>query len=128
MVDVSPTRSAVIEMKDERRAMHEGYVFLDEKCLLLAGEILRQLQDHARLKAVFDARHAQALDTLAAAVARHGLEGLQVHPAADATDAAAWRVREAYALDASGDALAEPALGFAAGTSVAALFSAIPAP
>ena len=88
MVDVSPTRSAVIEMKDERRAMHEGYVFLDEKCLLLAGEILRQLQDHARLKAVFDARHAQALDTLAAAVARHGLEGLQVHPAADATDAA----------------------------------------
>ncbi|MDO9073040.1 MAG: V-type ATP synthase subunit D [Rubrivivax sp.] len=88
MADTSPTRSAVIEMKDERRAMHEGYVFLDEKCLLLAGEILRQLQDHARLQADFDARHAQALDTLAAAVARHGLEGLQVHPAAHATDAA----------------------------------------
>jgi V/A-type H+-transporting ATPase subunit D len=88
MADVSPTRSAVIEMKDERRAMHEGYVFLDEKCLLLAGEILRQLQDHARLQADFDARHRQALDALAAAVARHGLEGLQVHPAADATDAA----------------------------------------
>jgi V/A-type H+-transporting ATPase subunit D len=87
MADVSPTRSAVIEMKDERRAMHEGYVFLDEKCLLLAGEILRQLQDHARLQADFDARHRQALDALAAAVARHGLEGLQVHPAADATGA-----------------------------------------
>ncbi len=87
MADISPTRSAVIEMKDERRAMHEGYVFLDEKCLLLAGEILRQLREHARLQAGFDTRHAQALDTLAAAVARHGLEGLQVHPAADASDA-----------------------------------------
>jgi len=46
----------------------------------------------------------------------------------DVTDESAWRVLEAYALDASGDALAEPALGFAAGTTVAALFSAIPAP
>ena len=46
----------------------------------------------------------------------------------DVTDASAWRVLEAYALDASGDALAEPALGFAAGTSVDALFAAIPAP
>lgn len=87
MADVSPTRSAVLEMKDERRAMHEGYVFLDEKCLLLAGEILRQLHDHARLQAAFGARHVQALDRLAAAVARHGLEGLQVHPAEDASDA-----------------------------------------
>jgi len=41
MSDISPTRSAVIEMKDERRAMHEGHVFLDEKCLLLAGEMLQ---------------------------------------------------------------------------------------
>ena len=60
MSDISPTRSAVIEMKDERRAMHEGHVFLDEKCLLLAGEMLRQLQEHARLKAAFDARHRVA--------------------------------------------------------------------
>lgn len=87
MSDTSPTRSAVIEMKDERRAMHEGYVFLDEKCLLLAGEILRQLQDHARLQAAFDARLGAALAALAAAVARHGLEGLQVHPPADLSTA-----------------------------------------
>ena len=46
--DANPTRSAVIEMKDERRAMHEGYVFLDEKCLLLAGEILRELERYRR--------------------------------------------------------------------------------
>ncbi|MDO9285619.1 MAG: V-type ATP synthase subunit D [Aquabacterium sp.] len=83
MSDVSPTRSAVIEMKDERRAMHEGYVFLDEKCLLLAGEILRQLALHARLQQRFAQLHADAVAALQSAVARHGLQGLQVHPPAD---------------------------------------------
>jgi V/A-type H+-transporting ATPase subunit D len=80
MSDVSPTRSAVLEMKDERRAMHEGYVFLDEKCLLLAGEILRQLEQHARLQREFAALHDDALARLQAAVARHGLHELQVYP------------------------------------------------
>jgi hypothetical protein len=46
----------------------------------------------------------------------------------DALDATAWRVREAYALDAAGAALAEPALGFAAGTTLDALFAALPSP
>lgn len=81
MSDASPTRSAVVELKDERRAMHEGYVFLDEKCLLLAGEILRQLGLHAGLQRTLAARHAAAMLALQAAVARHGLHGLQVAPA-----------------------------------------------
>lgn len=81
-MSVSPTRSAVVELKDERRAMHEGYVFLDEKCLLLAGEILRQLALHARLQRVTEAVQQTALAALQAAVARHGLQGLQVYPAA----------------------------------------------
>lgn len=80
MSDVSPTRSAVIEMKDERRAMHEGYVFLDEKCLLLAGEILRQLHTHARLQHELAALHDAAAAALQAAVARHGLRDLAVYP------------------------------------------------
>lgn len=87
MSDVSPTRSAVIEMKDERRAMHEGYVFLDEKCLLLAGEILRQLAMHGRLQQRFAALHQAALTALQAAVSRHGLQGLQVYPTAELADA-----------------------------------------
>jgi V/A-type H+/Na+-transporting ATPase subunit D len=87
MSDVSPTRSAVIEMKDERRAMHEGYVFLDEKCLLLAGEILRQLELHRRLRLQFDALHDAALAALQGAVARHGLQGLQVYPPTSGDDA-----------------------------------------
>jgi V/A-type H+-transporting ATPase subunit D len=87
MSDTSPTRSAVIEMKDERRAMHEGYVFLDEKCLLLAGEILRQLERHGRLLRLLWARHDAALAALQAAVARHGLQGLQVYPPANMSGA-----------------------------------------
>ena len=83
MSEVSPTRSAVIEMKDERRAMHEGYVFLDEKCLLLAGEILRELEHHGRLQREFLRLFEAALAALQAAVVRHGLQGLQVHPPAD---------------------------------------------
>ena len=83
MSELSPTRSAVLEMKDERRAMHEGYVFLDEKCLLLASEILRQLGLHANLQAEMAARQQEARAALQEAVARHGLHELQVYPAAD---------------------------------------------
>jgi len=96
MSDANPTRSAVIEMKDERRAMQEGYVFLDEKCLLLAGEILRELERHARLQRDFLALHDAAVVALQAAVARHGLQGLQVYPPADL--AAAQLRTDAHAL------------------------------
>ena len=82
MSETSPTRAAVLELKDERRAMHEGYVFLDEKCLLLAGEILRELASHAALERTLQAAHEAAMSALQAALARHGLEGLQVQPAA----------------------------------------------
>jgi V/A-type H+-transporting ATPase subunit D len=87
MSEASPTRAAVLELKDEQRAMHEGYMFLDEKCLLLAGEILRELARHAEFeRAMLDA-HQVAIQALQAAVARHGLEDLQVYPALDQTNA-----------------------------------------
>jgi V/A-type H+-transporting ATPase subunit D len=87
MTEVTPTRSAVLEQKDERRAMHEGYVFLDEKCLLLAGEMLRELAHYAASQRDFLAAWDAAVAALQAAVARHGLDGLQVYPPADLTDA-----------------------------------------
>ena len=84
MSDATPTRSVVLELKDERRAMHEGYVFLDEKCLLLAGEILRELARYAALRRELRrGMVGRASTRLQAAVARHGLHGLQVYPAAD---------------------------------------------
>jgi len=83
MSDATPTRSVVLEMKDERRAMHDGYVFLDEKCLLLAGEILRELERYRALRRAFVAAHSAATEALEAGIARHGLHGLQIYPAAD---------------------------------------------
>jgi V/A-type H+-transporting ATPase subunit D len=82
-MDITPTRSAALELNDERRAMHEGYVFLDEKCLLLAGEMLRELARYTDLNRAFLAAWEAALATLQAAVAHHGLGGLQVHPPAN---------------------------------------------
>jgi V/A-type H+-transporting ATPase subunit D len=87
MSDATPTRSFVLEQKDERRAMQEGYVFLDEKCLLLAGEMLRELAHYSALQRDFVAVWTAAIAALQAAVARHGLEGLQVYPPAELTDA-----------------------------------------
>jgi len=87
MSDATPTRSFVLEQKDERRAMQEGYVFLDEKCLLLAGEMLRELAHYTALQREFLKAWDAAVAALQAAVARHGLEGLQVYPPAELADA-----------------------------------------
>lgn len=83
MSEVTPTRSAALEMKDERRAMREGYTFLDEKCLLLAGEILHALAGYTELRGVLDRANRNAADALQAAIGRHGLEGLQTCPQPD---------------------------------------------
>ena len=81
MNDVTPTRSALIELKEERVAMHEGYVFLDEKCLLLAREILAQLERYDALADHIERLRGEAGRALRAAIARHGLEGVQCYPA-----------------------------------------------
>ena len=78
--DATPTRSIVLELKDEQRSMHEGYVFLDEKCLLLAGEMLRELASLEALRREFEAARRDALAALEGAIARHGLEGVGVYP------------------------------------------------
>ena len=64
MSDLTPTRSVVLELKDERRAMHEGYVFLDEKCLLLAGAILRELARYGELRHALETAHEGAATAL----------------------------------------------------------------
>lgn len=80
MREVAPTRSAAIELADERRLMRQGYQFLDEKRTLLAAEMLRQMKVYrARTDALTQANH-DAAAALAAAVERHGLDQLQVYP------------------------------------------------
>ena len=85
MTGATPTRSAVLEMKEERRAMRDGHAFLDEKCLLLAGEMLKELDRYVSARREFVTARAAALARLRDAVARHGLGGLQAYPAGDAS-------------------------------------------
>jgi V/A-type H+-transporting ATPase subunit D len=80
MADTFPTRSAFLQLQDERRSMQEGYRFLDEKRLVLAGEILVELRRYEAARQSFDALYRQALGALAAALGRHGLEGLWLYP------------------------------------------------
>jgi len=87
MREVTPTQSALLELREERRGMDEGYRFLDEKRLVLAAEALRQLARYEAAMAEFNQRFAQAGDALKAAVARHGLEGLEVYPVLSAPEA-----------------------------------------
>lgn len=82
MSDITPTRAAVLELQDERRSMREGYEFLDEKRLLLAAEMLRELKRYESLWIGFQRALQEAATALREAVARHGFEGVQVYPSA----------------------------------------------
>lgn len=81
MREVTPTRSAALELADERKLMRQGYEFLDEKRTLLASEMLRQLRLYQERADALDQAMKRAAGALAAAVERHGLDGVQVHPA-----------------------------------------------
>ncbi len=76
----SPTASVLLELKEERQVVRDGYQFLDEKRMLLAAEVVRQLRLYEELHQHYLQRQRQATQALALAVARHGFEGLQVHP------------------------------------------------
>jgi len=78
----APTRAAVLELRQERSVVSEAYDFLDEKRLLLAAELLRQLDAYQQLQAKLESLVGQARRQLIAAVARHGVQGLSVYPAA----------------------------------------------
>ena len=83
---IVPTHSAFLELKEERSGMREGYRFLDEKRLILAAEILAELGRYEHELTAFRADYSEAVDALQGAVARHGLEGLAVHPPAPPLD------------------------------------------
>jgi V/A-type H+-transporting ATPase subunit D len=67
---------------DEQTVVNEAYVFLDEKRLLLAAELLRQLRLYQQLNAELVILHNQAKEAMLLAVKHHGLDGLQVYPSA----------------------------------------------
>ena len=87
MGEEAASRSAILEHRDERRAMAEGHAFLEEKCLLLAGEIVRELAKLEGLRREADASAQRAGTALASALGRHGLEEVSVLPARSLGDA-----------------------------------------
>jgi len=74
------TRSAWLELRAERNLMREGYEFLDEKRMIIAAEMQRQLRDWQAAMAACGESETAARNALSLAAARHGLEGLTVHP------------------------------------------------
>jgi V/A-type H+/Na+-transporting ATPase subunit D len=85
VADVAPSRSAILELRDERQAMVEGHAFLDEKCLAIAAEIVRELARYLALERELQLASDEAARALQAAIARHGLAELLAHPVPDAT-------------------------------------------
>ncbi len=78
--DVVATRSVLLELKDERRFTREGHDFLDQKRMLVAGELLRWLGRYEGERAGLLEAHAAARRALAEAVAMHGVEELALVP------------------------------------------------
>ncbi|NJD31470.1 MAG: ATPase [Gammaproteobacteria bacterium] len=74
--EVLATRVAFLELRDERRLVQEGYELLDEKRVLLATEILRQLRHYGALQEQLR-QHEQAARTAhEAAVDAYGFDDL----------------------------------------------------
>lgn len=81
--EVVATRVAFLELRDERRLVQEGYALLDEKRVLLAAEILRQLRAHAASRAECAALEAGGREAFEAAVARCGFDEFTAEPPRD---------------------------------------------
>jgi V/A-type H+/Na+-transporting ATPase subunit D len=78
--EVAATRVALLELRDERRLVQEGYELLDEKRVMLATEILRELRAHEAAQTALDRLWLEAREALAGAVEMHGFEDLTVEP------------------------------------------------
>ncbi len=78
--EIMPTRISLLELKDEQQLIGEGYQLLDEKRILLAAEIHRQLALLAALRRECTQLEESMRRSTLAALRRHGLEELSVYP------------------------------------------------
>lgn len=78
--ELAITRVAFLELQDEQRLVQEGYQLLDEKRILLAAEIHRQLLRLHTLRSDWRAAESAARASVVAALDCHGLEELSVYP------------------------------------------------
>jgi V/A-type H+-transporting ATPase subunit D len=85
MPEITPTRSAYLELKEERLGMEEGYRFLDEKRLVLVAETMQELARYETAMLEFRRSYNQAIQALQRAVSRHGTSDLEIYPPMPAT-------------------------------------------
>jgi V/A-type H+-transporting ATPase subunit D len=78
--ELAITRVAFLELKDEQTLVREGYELLDEKRIMLAAEIHRQLVRLRTLRTESRAAQKAARESVIAALGCHGLEELSVYP------------------------------------------------
>jgi V/A-type H+-transporting ATPase subunit D len=83
---ISATRANFLELGDERRFVQEGFEFLDEKRMLMAAELLRQLDNYMEIYAEYLSANEKAMGELKRAIHRHGLDGLSVYPPLELED------------------------------------------
>ena len=80
MDDLTPTRSVLLELKEESQSMREAYSFLDEKRMLLASTLVQQVENYDEVRRGFIRSFELAVPALREAVFWHGLEALQCQP------------------------------------------------
>ncbi len=93
---VVATRVALLELRDERRLVQEGYELLDEKRVMLATEILRQLRAHASRTERLHADEAAARAAFEAALGVHGFDDLTTAPHAPLDEALLRRQQRSF--------------------------------
>lgn len=81
MSDFTPTRGAALVLAEEKDLIKAGFGFLDEKRILLAANLLRELNEWQQISAEYKANSERAVRALNHAVTRHGMEGVQLFPA-----------------------------------------------
>ncbi|MGO8828041.1 MAG: V-type ATP synthase subunit D [Steroidobacteraceae bacterium] len=79
-LEFTATRIARLELKDEQQLVREGYELLDEKRILLAARIRRELAQLAALRQESLELTRELRSRTLAALGRHGLDELLVYP------------------------------------------------
>ncbi len=62
MPNTIATRSAYLQLREERTGMREGYRFLDEQRLILAGELLQELAVCDTLQGSFEQLYRKTME------------------------------------------------------------------
>ena len=115
--ELVPTMSAFLELKAERAGMREGYRFLDEKRLILAGEIMSNMQAFDATQTRWREAETAARAALRGAVGRHGLDELGLYPPGLAACGLSTRRRTVLGVRIEDLPLGEPGVGDGADAS-----------